>query len=86
MAKVIDKGLAPPDHPIYSGGPEVFSPRAFRPSSTSSVPATAGETPAESSSATGPDLMQPAVDAIEDWGRRAFRGRRDTSLGEPGGK
>lgn len=48
MAKVIDLGSAPPDHPIYSGGPEMFSPRAFRPSSTSSAPATAGETQAKS--------------------------------------
>ena len=72
MAKIIDEGLAPPDHPIYSGGWEMFSPRAFRPSSTSSVPATDGATPAASSSATEQDPMQPAVDALEEWGRKNF--------------
>jgi hypothetical protein len=48
MAKIINRGSLPPNHPIYSGGAEVFSPRAFRPSSTSSAPATAGATPAKS--------------------------------------
>lgn len=26
MARIIDKGLLPPDHPIYSSGPEIFTP------------------------------------------------------------
>lgn len=44
MAKVIRKRFAKPTDPIYSGGPEIFSPRAFSPSSRSTPPATGGAT------------------------------------------
>ncbi len=60
MGKVKDLGSAPPDHPIYSSGPEAFSHRAFRPSSKSTAPSTDGETQAKSSS------VAESVDELED--------------------
>jgi hypothetical protein len=60
MGKVTVIGSLPPDHPIYSGGPEVFSHRAFSRSSTSSAPNTDGGTQAKSSS------VAESVDELED--------------------
>lgn len=34
MAKGIDRGQAPPDHPMFSGGPQVFTPQGYKPSPT----------------------------------------------------
>jgi len=55
---------------IFGGGLVIFGQKRPQPSSESSA------TP-ESSSATEADPMQPAVDAIEEWGRRTFIGRTD---------
>ncbi len=60
MGKVTVIGSLPPDHPIYSGGPEVFSRRAFSQSSTSSAPSTDGETQAK------PSSVAESVDELED--------------------
>ena len=67
MAKIIRRGSAPPDHPIYSTGPEMFSPRAFSPSSKSAAPAADGVTQAKSASATEPpmDLQNLPFDPAE---------------------
>jgi len=46
MGKVTDLRLLPPDHPIYSGGTEAFSHRAFSRSSTNTAQTTDEETPA----------------------------------------
>ena len=73
MGKLTYKGLVPRDDPMFSTGPEVFSRRGSSESSSSSPMSTSGETPVESSSATELDLMQPAVDAIEEWGRKTFK-------------
>jgi len=59
MAKIIRLGLLPPDHLIYSGGPEMFSPRAFNPSSTSSAPSTAGATQDKSQASQQVQKPQP---------------------------
>lgn len=42
MGKVIDKGLAPPDHPMFSDGPRMFSIRRSRPSTETSPKGTTG--------------------------------------------
>ncbi len=60
MGKVTDLGSLPPDHPIYSGGPEAFSHRAFRQSSKSTAKSPTGETQAKSSS------VADSVDELED--------------------
>ena len=66
MGKVTKLGSLPPDDPIFSGGVEMFSPHAFRPSSTSSAKSTDGETQDKSSSApAGAHPMQPAADLYE---------------------
>lgn len=54
MARVIDLGSAKPTDPIYSGGHEMFSPRAFRPSSPSTPPTSGGAIP-ESPPASPPE-------------------------------
>lgn len=54
MAKVIDRGSAKPDDPIYSTGPEMFSLQRFRPSTPTSPSATAVVSQAASSSAAEP--------------------------------
>jgi hypothetical protein len=59
---------------IFGGGLVIFGQKRPQPSSESSV------TP-ESGSATEADPMQPAVDAIEEWGPKTFGGRAD-----PGGQ
>ena len=53
MAASTYLGLVPKDDPMFSGGPELFSVNAFRGSSTTTPKSTDGETPVESSSATG---------------------------------
>ncbi len=73
MGEVKDLGSAPPDHPIYSSGPEAFSHRAFRPSSKSTAPSTDGETQAAPRSSTNPDS---AVET-EEVGIRAEAIRRE---------
>jgi hypothetical protein len=73
MGKLTYKGLVPRDDPMFSTGPEVFSRLGSSESSKTSPKSTSGETPAESSSATEADPMQPAVDAIEEWGRKTFK-------------
>lgn len=45
MAKVINRGLAKPDDPIFSGGSSVFSPHKFKQSTKTSQPDTDGQTP-----------------------------------------
>lgn len=50
MAKVIDKGQAPKDHPMFSGGPQLFSPQRFKPQSAPTPPTTDGETQEASAS------------------------------------
>lgn len=42
MAKIIRRGSAKPDDPIYSVGFELFSPRAFRPFSPPPEPTPLG--------------------------------------------
>ncbi len=74
MGKATYKGLVPRDDPMFSTGPEVFSRLGSSESSRTSPKSTSGETPVESSSAIEPDPMQPAVDAIEEWGRKTFGG------------
>lgn len=75
MGKLTYKGLVPRDDPMFWTGPEVFSRLGSSESSSSSQKSTGGATSVESSSATEPDPMQPAVDAIEEWGRKTFGGR-----------
>lgn len=50
MGKATYLGLVPPDDPMFSGGPQLFSPRASSPSSTTSPAATTRATPASSTS------------------------------------
>jgi hypothetical protein len=50
MGKLTYKGLVPPDDPMFSSGPEMFSRPESRPSSMTSVRDTTGATPAQSSS------------------------------------
>lgn len=52
---------------IFGGGLVILGQKRPQPSSENS--ATPG-----ASSATEPDPMQPAVDAIEEWGRKTFGG------------
>ncbi|MEF8753808.1 MAG: hypothetical protein V5B60_07700 [Accumulibacter sp.] len=75
MARVIDRGWAKPDDPIYKSGPMV-SFRQPSPALTSATPETTAG--ASQSSAPGeelPDPMQPAIDAIEEMGRKDFGDR-----------
>jgi len=65
MAKIIKLGSLPPDHPIYTGGPEMFSPLVFRPSSMNSAPTTAGETPPSPSPTPEENPMLSAQDGLE---------------------
>ena len=44
MGKSIYMGLTPKDHPMFSGGPELFSPPAYRRSSTTTPKAADGAT------------------------------------------
>lgn len=67
MAKVLPGRSLPPDDPIFSGGVEMFSLRAFRPSSKSSPENTTGATPAASGSAAPaslPDLQNLPEDPV----------------------
>jgi hypothetical protein len=71
MAKVIDRGSYPPDHPIYSGGYEIFSRHGSSPSLKSTAKSTAGETPDISSSAdetSGPTFseVEKAVQKVQE--------------------
>lgn len=61
---------------IFGGGLVIFGQKRPLPSSESS------ETQ-ESSSASEPDPMQPAVDAIEEWGRKTFEGRQPQATEPP---
>ena len=61
MGKVTVIGSLPPDHPIYLGGPEMFSPRAFNPSSTSSAPSMDGETQDKSQALEQVQKPQPSI-------------------------
>jgi hypothetical protein len=64
MGKITVVGLLPPDHPIYSGGVEMFSPRVSRRSSRNSASDTAGEAQARSASAESgmPESMKRELD------------------------
>ncbi len=67
MAKVTDLGLAKPDDPLFTGSYEMFSPHAFRPSSTTSAPGTDGATPATSpTSSTEPSSATDPMQLSED--------------------
>jgi hypothetical protein len=77
MGKVTDLGSLPPDHTIYSGGPEAFSHRAFRPSSKSTAPSTDGETQAAPRSSTSPNSAAANADETEEDGIRAEALRRE---------
>ena len=59
MGKGIYKGLAPKDHPLFSGGVETFSRLAYKESSTSTPSATDGETPPSLNSAPVAFRSQP---------------------------
>jgi hypothetical protein len=59
MGKLTIIGSLPPDHPIYSGGPEIFSRPESNKSSTTTANATAGETQDKSASA----VNQPETEA-----------------------
>ena len=50
MGKGTYKGQAPKDDPMFSGGPQIFSPYVFRPSSKTSQPSTTEATPVNSDS------------------------------------
>ncbi len=50
MGKATYKGLVPPDDPMFSNGPEMFSRPESKPSSMTSASDTTGVTPAQSSS------------------------------------
>ena len=69
MGKATFKGFVPPDDPMFSTGPEIFSRHESSASSPSSATSTDGATQDQSSSATGlPDLQNlpedPALGAI----------------------
>ena len=49
MGKATYKGLVPPDDPMFSGGPQMFSRVESKPSPVTSVSVTAGATPVQSS-------------------------------------
>ena len=63
MARVINRGFAKPNDPIYTGGPQVFTPGAFRPKQT--TPTAESERPidsdatSEGASAKGSGKPQP---------------------------
>ena len=59
MAKIIKRGFAKATDPIYSNGPEMFSPRASNPSSTSSAGNTRGTTSLDSKSALAESKQSP---------------------------
>ena len=72
MAKGIDNGQTPPDDPMFSSGPQMFSPQRFKSSSTPTPSATAGATQDQSpslppASPETSDPMQPGIDAMEAW-------------------
>ena len=56
MAKYIDEGLLPPDHPIYSEEPQSYSPHSARASLRSMIatqkPTAGPQTPPEGSGKT----------------------------------
>lgn len=63
MGKATDLGLVPPDDPMFSSGPEVFSRLGSNGSSTNSASDTTGAPP--TSSEAQPDPMQPVAEACE---------------------
>jgi len=69
MGKVTSLGSAGPDDPIYTGGPEVFSRRVSKPSSSGSA-GSGGEatppTPSSSSSAPKASRKGTQFDLTED--------------------
>lgn len=58
MGKATYKGLVPPDDPMFSNGPEIFSCPESNESSTTPQNATTGATQDQSSSATAPADLQ----------------------------
>ncbi len=66
MGKLTYKGLAPKDHPMFSGGAESFSRLAYKRSSTTTPSATDGAIPPSQDSAPQEAApMQGAADIIE---------------------
>jgi len=62
MGKVTWIESPPPDHPIYSGGPEVFSRPEFKPSSTTSTPED-GSLPPELDDPNRPETEEDGIRA-----------------------
>jgi hypothetical protein len=82
MGKITDLGSAPPDDPMFSGGPSLFSPHKFRPSSTTSQTGTDGATQA---SPQGPDQPLPPMEDLDSYfkDQMSIREALEASLGVP---
>lgn len=76
MGKAKYRGLAKPDDPLFSMGPEVFSPVGFKPSTTSSAKDTDGGTPVRSTSADDPNRPETEEDGIREEAIRREKVRR----------
>ena len=76
LAVLDSKGrIAGPDDPIYSGGLTMTSVPRSTPS-TKTSPSTPGvAVQDEKASSVQPDPMQPAIDSIEEMGRKDFGDR-----------
>ncbi len=63
MGKITLEGFVPQDDPMFSSGPELFSPPEFSLSLKSSAIAKTGATQANSSSANAPETEQDGIRA-----------------------
>ena len=63
MARVINRGFAKRNDPIYTGGPQVFTPGAFRPKQPAKEPESErridAETTSDAGSASSAEKPQP---------------------------
>lgn len=62
MGKIIRKGLAEPDDPIFSTGPEISSNHASKKSLRTSAPGTTGETQVKSGSVSMTEARAAMLD------------------------
>ena len=74
MGKGTYLGLVPKDDPMFSSGPELFSPLDFSPSSRSSALATDGAT--QDKSASADEAPETEEDGIRAEAQRRLRVRR----------
>jgi hypothetical protein len=85
MGKFTDKGLVPPDDPMFSTGPELFSRRGSSASSTTSASATDGATQAPSTSATkrAPESVNEQADGAYRLAKMQHQNKQLLAQGKP---